>query len=213
MQLNTFIKRIERYDLASDTTLIINDLRHLAENRTLLSEHLLKHLQQTGFNTRHFLYNAYAFLLHYNPLFSVRLGFWLPVSSRDEGDTFIYRLNHTHDFEIYSVGYSGDGYRSVSREILQDEPLQAGVRPRLGDAREIKLAPGEVLHMQPFNEVHQQLPPEHLSASLSLVIHAQPSENKHQAWCFDEHYRPTFAGIGMQEVALYEQALRLLEQG
>ncbi|WP_347905436.1 transposase [Pseudomonas purpurea] len=213
MQLDTFVKRLQHYDLAHDTALIIDDLRHLAKNRTLLSDHLLKHLKQTGFNTRSFLYNAYAFVLHHNPSFSIRLGFWLPVSSRDESATFIYHLNHTHDFEIYSVGYSGDGYRSVGRMILQDEPLQAGVRPKLGSVREIRLAPGEVLHMQPFNEVHRQLPPERLSASLSLVIHAQLLESQHQAWCFDEHYIPTFAGIGTQEVALYEQALHLLEHG
>lgn len=213
MKLKTFVERMTTYDLERDKPKIVEDLRQLATNRTLLSEHLYTTIQQAGFSTKNSLYGAYAFVLHYNDLFTVRLGFWSPVTSKDESETFIYDLNHTHDFELYAVGYGGDGYTTVSRKILDQTPLQAGRRPVLGEERVLKLAPGEVLHMLPLQEVHKQLPPKSMSASLSLLIHPQQSVKTEEAWCFDENYAPTYPGIAMQETALYENTLSLLERG
>ena len=209
MKLATFVERMDTYDLHRDTSHIIADLRELATHRTLLSEHLYNTLQRDGYSTKNSLYNAYAFVLHYSDAYSVRLGFWAPVSSQDESETFIYNLNHTHDFEIYAVGYSGDGYISIKRKILDKTPLRAGIRPSLGDETTIKLAPGEVMHMQPYYEVHRQLPPRSMSSSLSLIIHA-PLTTSAQAWCFDEDYLPTYPGIATQETAFYEHTLSLL---
>ncbi|WP_207286164.1 transposase [Pseudomonas sp. FW300-N2A2] len=210
MNLKTFIERIEGYDPDRDKPQIIADLRELATHKTLLSEHLYNTLQRDGYNTKNSLYNAYAFVLHYSDAYTVRLGFWAPVTSKDESETFIYNLNHTHDFEIYAVGYSGDGYTTVIRKILDQAPLRVGIRPPLGDETTLKLAQDEVLHMQPYYEVHRQLPPQCMSSSLSLIIHAQPSTTSAQAWCFDEDYLPTYPGIATQETAFYEQTLSLL---
>jgi len=212
MKLKTFVERMLAYDLERDKPRIIEDLRQLATNRTLLSEHLYNAIQQEGFSTKNSLYSAYAFVLHYNDLFTVRLGFWSPVSSQDESETFIYDMNHTHDFEIYAVGYCGDGYTTVTRKILEDTPIRAGTRPILGEERVLKLALGEVLHMLPLNEVHKQLPPKIMSASLSLLIHPQRSEKNEEAWCFDENYIPTYPGIATQETAFFEESLSLLNK-
>lgn len=210
MNLKTFVERIDRYDLRRDQTKISADLRQLARHKTLLSEHLYQTLQRNGYSTRNSLYNAYAFVLHACDAYSVRLSFWAPVASHDESETFMYHLNHTHDFEMYAVGYSGDGYTTVKCEILDQAPLQMGVRPLLGEEVTLKLAPGEVLHMRPFREVHRQLPPQTLSSSLSVLIHAPVTQTVDQAWCLDEHYVPTYPGIASQETALYERTLSLL---
>lgn len=210
MKLATFVERMDTYDPHQDKSRIIADLLELATNRTLLSEHLYNTLQRDGYSTRNSMYNAYAFVLHSSDAYTVRLGFWAPVSSQDESETFIYNLNHTHDFEIYAVGYSGDGYTTVKRKILDQTPLRAGIRPPLGDETILKLAPGEVLHMQPYYEVHRQLPPRCMSSSLSLIVHAQPSTTSAQAWCFDDDYLPTYPGIATQETAFYEHTLALL---
>lgn len=209
MKLTTFVERIDTYDFHQDPSSIIADLRELATNRTLLSEHLYNTLQRDGYNTKNSLYNAYAFVLYSSDAYTVRLGFWAPVSSQDESETFIYHLNHTHDFEIYAVGYSGDGYTTVQRDILDQAPLRAGNRPPLSEETTFKLAQGEVLHMQPYYQVHRQLPPRDMSSSLSLIIHA-PLSTSAQAWCFDEDYVPTYPGIGTQETAFYEHTLSLL---
>ncbi|MHC8300473.1 transposase [Pseudomonas sp. ZS1P83] len=211
MKLEAFIGRMATYDLERDKPKIIEDLRQLATNRTLLSEHLYTTIQREGFSTSNSLYSSYAFVLSYNDMFTVRLGFWSPVTSQDESETFIYDLNHTHDFEIYAVGYSGDGYTTVTRKILDNTPIQTGARPALSEERVLKLAPGEVLHMLPLKEIHKQLPPRTMSASLSLLIHPQRPDITEEAWCFDENYVPTYPGIAMQETAFFESTLSLLQ--
>jgi hypothetical protein len=213
MKLQAFIERVMSCDLQRDKSKIIEDLRQLATNRTLLSEHLYTTIQQDGFSTKNTLYGACAFVLHSNDLFTVRLGFWSPVSSQDERETFIYDLNHSHDFELYCVGYSGDGYTTVSRQILDQAPLQAGRKPEFGEERVLKLSPGEVLHMLPLREVHKQLPPETMSASLSLLIHPQQESKTEEAWCFDDNLVPTYPGIARQETALFESVLSRLKHG
>ncbi|TNF84403.1 transposase [Pseudomonas sp. ICMP22404] len=210
MNLETFIARLNTYDLQRDKDCIIDDLRQLASNRSLLSEHLYASIQQDGFSTRNSLYNAYAFVLHSNDLFTLRLGFWSPVNLHDEHETFIYDLNHSHDFEMYVVGYSGDGYTTIIREILDDLPLQAGKIPRLGKQRSVKLSPGKVLYMPALKEIHKQIAPQSMSASLSLLIHPEHSIRADEAWCFDEHYTPLYPGIAAQETALFTQVLSLL---
>lgn len=210
MKLSTFIERMQAYDLPHDEPKMIADLRALATNRTLLSEHLYNTLQRDGYSTRSSVYNAYAFVLHSTQTYSLRLGFWAPVSSQDEGETFIYNLNHTHDFELYAVGYSGDGYTTIKRNILDPASLRAGVRPRMSEEKTLKLAQGTVLHMRPFCEVHRQLPPRRMSSSLSLIIHANTSSASNQAWSFDEHYVPTYPGVATQEKAFYQHTMSLL---
>lgn len=213
MKLETFIARVNTYDLLRDRTQIISDLRQLASNRCLLSEHLYATIQRDGFSIRNSLYNAYAFVLHSNDLFTLRLGFWSPVNLRDESETFIYDLNHSHDFEMYTVGYSGDGYTTVIREILDELPLQKGKTPRLGKQRSVKLSPGEVLYMPPLMEIHKQIAPQSMSASLSLLIHPEHSNHADEAWCFDENYTPLYPGIAAQETALFTRMLSLLSPG
>ncbi|MBP4002539.1 transposase [Pseudomonas koreensis] len=213
MNLQTFIERMATYHLQHDRTRIIEDLRQLATQRTLLSDHLYADIQKNGFSMRSSLYGAYGFVLHYNDVFSLRLGFWSPTLSQDECGTFIYGLNHTHDFEMYAVGYSGDGYTTIVRSILDAAPLRAGVQPVLGEERTVKLAPGQVLHMKPLYEIHRQLPPDTLSASLSLLIHPPQTTTTEAAWCFDENYVPTYPGLATQEAALLEQAHALLHPG
>ncbi|MBC3374381.1 transposase [Pseudomonas sp. SWRI92] len=213
MNLNTFVERLNTYDSQRDQTRIAEDLRQLAKNRSLLSDHLYSTIQQDGFSTRSSLYNAYAFVLHSNNEFTLRLGFWSPVDTYDESETFIYGLNHSHDFEMYAVGYSGDGYTSIVREILDDLPLQAGHAPRLGKERTVKLAPGEVLYMPALREIHRQLAPQSMSASLSLLIHPEDSVRADESWCFDEHYTPLYPGVAAQEMMLFAETLLLLNPG
>lgn len=213
MNLDTFIERLKTYDLQRDKTRITENLRHLARNRSLLSDHLYATIQQDGFSTHNSLYNAYAFVLYSSDAFTLRLGFWSPVDTHDESETFIYDLNHNHDFDMYVAGYSGDGYTTIIREILDDLPLQAGKTPRLGKERKIKLAPGEVLYIPALREIHRQLAPQSISASLSLLIHPEDSIRSDEAWCFDENYTPLYPGIAAQETALFTETLSLLNPG
>lgn len=211
MRLEVFVERLKSYDLQRDKDEIRAALQALATNRSVLSSHLYATLQRDGFDTRNSLYNAYGFVLHSDEDFTLRLSFWSPVETHDESETFIYNVNHNHDFEIYSVGYSGDGYTTVIREILDDLPPQKGKRPRLGKQRILKLAPGTVLYMPALREIHRQIAPTSMSASLSLLIHPADLEQVDDAWCFDEDYIPVHPGIAAQEIALFDDTLSLLK--
>ncbi|MCJ8205027.1 transposase [Pseudomonas sp. RGM2987] len=213
MRLEVFVERLKSYDLQRDKSEITGALQALATNRCLLSTHLYATIQRDGFDTRNSLYNAYGFILHGDEDFTLRLNFWSPVDTQDESETFIYNLNHSHDFEIYSVGYSGDGYTTVIREILDDLPLQKGRRPRLGKPRTLKLAPGKVLYMPALREIHRQIAPTSMSASLSLLIHPAYLDRVDDAWCFDKDYIPIHPGVAAQETALFNDTLSLLKSG
>jgi len=213
MKLETFIKRMNSRNFKKHKKQIIADLKQLATNRTLLSEHLYSTIQRDGFSTHNSLYGPYACVLHSCDLFTVRLGFWSPVICPDESEMFIYNLFHTHDFEMYTVGYSGDGYTTTIRKIVDHSPIQAGVKPSMSDERSLKLAPGRVLHMSAFYEVHRQLPPETMSASLSLIIHPPQQTKTEEAWCFDENLVPTYPGIAIPETALFDSMLSRLLPG
>lgn len=213
MRLEVFVERLKSYDLQRDKNEITGALQALATNRSLLSSHLYATIQRDGFDTRNSLYNAYGFVLHGDENFTLRLNFWSPVDTHDESETFIYNLNHSHDFEMYSVGYSGDGYTTVIREILDDLPLQKGKRPRLGKQRTLKLAPGKVLYMPALREIHRQIAPASMSASLSLLIHPADLDKIDEAWCFDEDYLPVHSGVAAQETALFHDTLSLLKSG
>lgn len=213
MKLDVFIERIKTYDLLQDKAWVFEDLRQLATNRSLLSQHLHAEIQADGFSIPNSLYNAYAFVLHSNDEFTLRLGFWAPAGTHDENETFIYNLNHNHDFDMYAVGYSGDGYTTIIREILDELPLQMGKTPRLADERSLILAPGVVMFMPALREIHRQIAPPTMSASLSLLIHPRHSNRADEAWCFDESYKPLYPGIAAQETALFTDTLSLLNPG
>ncbi|WP_053149777.1 hypothetical protein [Pseudomonas sp. P97.38] len=213
MNLEAFVERLNNKEALANHSEIINALQQLATDRTLFSNHLHATIQRDGFDIRNSLYNAYGHVLYNDEAFTVRLSFWSPVNTDDERETFIYNVNHNHDFDLYTVGYSGDGYTTLIREILDDLPLQTGRRPRLGKVRTFKLAPGEALYMPALRDVHRQLPPQTLSASLSLLVHPPHRVMADQAWCFDQHYRPLYPGVAAHETALFTDTLSLLDAG
>lgn len=211
MNLQRFIKKLESCDDVSHRGNIIADLEALASNPRLLSDHLLGQIKANGLTQDNNLYNAYAFTLYEGQRFMLRLVFWSPVDCREEAQTFIYGLIHSHDFELFVTGYCGDGYRTIIRPIIGNGTLKEGVQPTFGAASRVTVAPGQSYHMRAFYDVHHQLPPDAFSASLSLVVYLPEGDRSEQAWCFDEHYVPQHAGLGAEELQLYNAGMGYLE--
>lgn len=212
MNLTAFIDRIKSYDSPERKELILEDLQELAKNRSLLSDHLLARIQAGADGQSEDLYNAYAFTLYECDRFMIRLVLWAPGESKEEAETFIYGLVHSHDFDLFVTGYCGDGYETVLRSITGNLGLQVGVRPEFGAALRVKVAQGASYHMRPFRDVHLQLPPHTLSGSLSLVLYLPDRSDEQQAWCFDESYVPRHAGLGAAEQDLYQTGMGMLEE-
>jgi hypothetical protein len=180
MRLEQFIQRLERYDLRHEQARIGADLQALAQNRSLLGDAMYAHIQAHGFSRGEQVYNAYSFALFYSPHLSLRMTLWMPVDARAEQQTFIYGLPHTHDFELYAVGYHGSGYRTVKYPVLNTAQVGVGTKPVLG-------AP-------------------EVSVSLALMIAAPPHERSgRREWCFDENMEPIYSGLGTQEEHIYQR--------
>lgn len=211
MNLSSFIERFAQYDIVRDKEAIIADLEALAGDRGLLGQHLLACIRTDGFDSDTSIYNAYAFTLYECERYMIRLVIWAPVDSQEEAYTFIYGLVHNHDFDLFVTGYFGDGYESVIHPISSSDVLVAGVKPTLGEPVSIKVAPGESYFMAALRDIHVQWPPTSLSASLSLVVYRPELAPGDRSWCFDEDYVPQHAGIGGEELQLYEAGMEILE--
>lgn len=206
MRLEQFIQRLERYDLRHEQARIGADLQALAQNRSLLGDAMYAHIQAHGFSRGEQVYNAYSFALFYSPHLSLRMTLWMPVDARAEQQTFIYGLPHTHDFELYAVGYHGSGYRTVKYPVLNAAQVGVGTKPVLGAPEVIQLSRGELLHMRAFEDMHYQIPPDEFSVSLALMIAAPPHERRgRREWCFDENMEPIYSGLGTQEEHIYQR--------
>lgn len=206
MKLAAFIERLEGYDLQADQEQIGKDLQSLAQNRGLLGACMYEHFQQHGFSRGDQAYNAYGFALYASSRFSLRMTFWLPADAEAERQTFIYGLPHTHDFDLYAVGYQGSGYRTVKYPVLNAVQVDAQTAPLLGAAEVVQLIPGALLHMRAFDDLHYQLPPDELSASLALMIAVPEAQRAgRQEWCFDRHLQPIYSGLGSQETHVYQR--------
>lgn len=206
MKLATFIERLESYDLQCDQEQIGKDLQSLAQNRGLLGECMYEHIQQHGFSRGDQAYNAYGFALYASLRISLRLTCWLPADAEAEKQTFIYGLPHTHDFDLYAVGYQGSGYRTVKYPVLNAVQIDAHTVPLLGAAEVVQLSPGALLYMRAFDDLHYQIPPDEFSASLALMIAVPEAQRagRHE-WCFDQNLRPTYSGLGSQETHVYQR--------
>jgi len=181
-------------------------LRALAENRGLLGEGVLAHLDAHGFTRGDQAYNAYSFSLFHSLEMSLRMTLWMPVEAQVEQQTFIYGLPHSHDFELYAVGYHGSGYYSVSQPIENAAQLGDGVKASVGAAESLRLSPGTLLHLRAFDDMHYVMPPDEFSISLALMIaDARRGQPGLRAWSFDQALQPIHSGIDEHEADTYRR--------
>lgn len=206
MNLHAFIKRIETRDLEREREAIAADLQALAQDRGLLGQCMYQHIQQYAFSRGEQVYNPYGFALHASARVSLRMSCWLPAQAQAERQTFIYGLPHTHDFELFAVGYQGTGYCTVKYPLLNGGQVDERTQPVLGEPEHIRLSPGTLLHMRAFEDLHYQLPPDEFSISLALMIAVPPAaRGARQEWCFDDQLQPTYSGLGSQEQQIHQR--------
>ena len=206
MKLDTFIERIEQRDLEREHDAMSADLLALAENRGLLGESMYQHIHQYAFSRGDQAYNPHGFALYASQRVSLRMTCWLPARAQAERQTFIYGLPHTHDFELYAVGYQGGGYGTVKYPLLNGPQVDERTKPILGDPEQIRLSPGRLLYMRAFDDLHYQIPPEEFSLSLALMVAVPASRrNGRREWCFDASMQPTYSGLGSQEQQIYQR--------
>ncbi|WP_343600063.1 hypothetical protein [Pseudomonas sp.] len=204
MNLRKGIERLQALVRKPGREPIQDVLRALAENRGLLGEGVRAHLGEHGFTRGDQAYNAYSFSLFHSLEMSLRMTLWMPVEAKVEQQTFIYGLPHTHDFELYAVGYHGSGYLSVTQPIENAAQLSDGAKPIVGAAESRRLSPGTLLHLRAFDDMHYVMPPDEFSISLALMIaDARRGQPGLRAWSFDQDMQPIHSGIDDHDADTY----------
>lgn len=193
--VNENISNPERFDIYKNAILC------LCKNRNILGKKIMNDIHCNGFHYSE-PYNYHAFNLYRCAQFSIRLVFWQPLKSELEKNTFIYNVKHNHDFEIFIAGYSGDGYETtIYRADPSIKTITKGERPKIISNEKIKLQQGGFIHLEPFNDIHEQHPPHTLSSSLSLLIHKKDGVHA-EAWCFSDDFSALHSEVGSEELEL-----------
>lgn len=140
-------------------------------------------------------------------------------------EDFVYSYDncHDHNFDFYTVGYSGPGYYTDLYEY--DQARMRGIigeRVALRPTGTVQLKPGTVLHFRKGIDVHTQRHPDALSVSLNLLVHddtnyeqAQyefdPSRNTVRSTIYSESMYPTSLAFLVGELGCRDVAPPLLE--
>ena len=213
MKLNDFIGLVNKsLDKENRTALLSNALIELGKNKELLDDYVLDTLRKNGFLFDE-SYNHFLFTLYSSHEFDIRLTFWKPVLDEIERDTFIYGLKHNHDFEIFMTGYSGEGYETIVYQIdAKPEKIEKGTKVNVTFSSRIKLSKGVLIHMNPYIEIHEQIPPQTLSSSLALILRGDASEYM-KNWEFDDNFVALGYGVSSRENAVYQLLLDNFKKG
>ena len=166
-------------------------LRRLANDRNFLGDLLIEQLKQIHREGGHESgYGPQAIVLSPNMgSFFLRANIW---PSEDEAcfkasgaKTFVYGIPHDHNFSFLTVGYFGPGYLSDYYEY--DYESVAGYRGEKAGLRFVErsaLTEGKLMLYRAHRDVHAQLPPESLSASLN-IMHVDPAKGWYDQYGFD----------------------------
>jgi hypothetical protein len=153
---------------------------------------------------------------------------WFPqrysgVAQALEDFVYSYDNCHDHNFDFYTVGYSGPGYYTDLYEYDQSRVSGIiGEQVALRPAGTVQLKPGTVLHFRKGVDVHTQRHPAALSVSFNLLVQddttferAQyefdPTSNTLQSTIYSTSMNPTALAFLVGELGCKDVALPLFE--
>jgi hypothetical protein len=144
-------------------------LQKLFNNRSFLTSYfnsLLKDMLSQSCN----LYTFQVFMLAREKHFNIRAPIWLPPQGLKSDSAFVYELPHDHNFDIMTLGYLGDGYRTDIYQYNTEKVVGYDNEPvDLFELEHFQLTPGSILFMGTNKDVHIQMPPKDLSISLNIM--------------------------------------------
>lgn len=169
--------------LADDLDAAAMMLRRLYNNRTFLSEMLLKQLANpVAFNAMN-PYTPQVFMLHRTEHYFIRAAIWTPPAGRTGEEIFFYEDPHDHNFGLLTLGYEGPGYETVLFEYDHDQV--AGDVGEVLDVRFLertRLSRGRVMFYRDSKDIHVQFPSEDFSVSINVVV---PKMQMKRQYSFD----------------------------
>lgn len=210
LSLGEFVNSLEKIEHLDciDVEKYISDLLYLlSKNPTLLGDFIENEIKEKGFEYEE-VYNQFLFNLYQSPRFFIRLTFWEPLNSDIEKPTFIYGMKHNHDFKLFTITYSGDGYSTAIAKIdASPTSIIEGEPVNLVQEKYVTLPKSHATIMNAYTDIHEQFPPKTLSSSLCIII---PDERRYPSWDFDDNYRAKSSGIAHIEYQIYNKIRCLL---
>ncbi|HDI3224238.1 TPA: hypothetical protein PMB70_003183 [Vibrio cholerae] len=203
LSLDEFVCAIDKIDCLDSVEAeddICNLLLLLAQNPSLLGDFVAKEIHSKGFDYQE-AYNHFLFNLHQSSRYVLRLTFWEPLNSDAEKPTFIYDIKHNHDFKLFTINYSGDGYHTIIAQTdTHPTTIVEGKLMNILGTRDVKLSKDRVTILNAYSDIHVQFPPNQLSSSLALII---PDARRLSSWDFDDNYRAKASGLAYAEHQIF----------
>lgn len=166
-------------------------LHALSRNRDFLADLALAELKTRCADQRRTNpYSAQVVLLHPpTHRYVLRAAFWPAAQDhvvRMSGEAaFLYHVPHDHGFDFLTVGYLGPGYGSDYYEYDNGDVAGTDGEPvSLRFIERSHLSEGRMLLYRANRDIHAQLPPTSLSASLNILATA-PDQGWRRQYRFD----------------------------
>ena len=154
----------------SDT--VARKMRMLCNNRVFFAEHLARELRSDE-PVNENQYRARVFVIHKSRYFMIRAVVWEPIIKLPDDNMLAYRVCHDHNFDFYTVGYYGPGYRTMIYKYDYDSVLGCPQeRVDMTLLEDTTLDYGKVMFYSRNVDIHQQMPPPDLSISINLMSQA-----------------------------------------
>lgn len=168
-------------------------LCRLKHNRDFVGDYLLD-LLKDGFSEQIDMskYSAQSIMLgtlSVEKNYFLRVNFWPPdnntLTMASGRDAFVYDYAHDHNFNFLTVGYLGSGYASDHYEYnYTDVDGYVGENVDLVSKGRRLLKEGDIHCYRAHVDVHNQLPPDELSASIN-IMQLTPGSNYNHQYAFD----------------------------
>lgn len=147
----------------------VHALKKLYNNRRFLTLHLNSLLKDFAKEGKNF-YTFQVFMIAQEKYFNLRAPIWMPASGLASDKAYIYDIPHDHNFNLLTLGYLGDGYKTdiyqYDSNAIQGLP---GESVSIYGREQYQLKPGHVIHMGMNSDIHTQIPPNDLSISVNIM--------------------------------------------
>lgn len=158
-------------------------LRKLYNNRTFLSETLLRQIANPAAFKAMNPYTPQVFMLHRTENYFIRAAIWTPPVGRNGEEIFFYEDPHDHNFSLLTLGYEGPGYETVLFEYDHENVVgQVGEAVEVRFLERTRLSRGRVMFYRDSKDIHVQFPSEDFSISINIIV---PNMKMNRQYSFD----------------------------
>lgn len=156
--------------------------QRLYANRTFIAQAVNQYLDDLGQQADN-PYTGQVIMLANRKHYLVRAPIWVPSNSLVNDRMYAYGQAHDHDFDLLTIGYLGNGYRTETYQYDFDATSgEIGEQVEIKNKEIYRLTEGSAIFLKANQDIHVQYPPEEICMSLNLI---QTSNKSNKQYLFD----------------------------